>query len=864
MRFEALLGRSVHAFWGTSFSFDLRLFDQYLLRRVAQNSLNAVVLVDHDKLASLWEHLQEGETYLVKQAGRRYLLRGVRPPGGGAFHPKTYLFARTDHATLLVGSGNLTRGGIDHGHEVFTTFTTEREGHLPSLRAWAHWMGQVVQMQGDQLLSERWLALRQSCQWMVGSMDGSELLTNEQRSLADQLIGLVPDRVRELHVSAPFFDRDAVAIRHLLRACSPRRVILYVGAEVSVHGPSLKAALAGAHEVQVRVFQPRVFVHAKLIGAVGADDSGVLLAGSPNLSQAALTHAYVEAGGNCEVAVVRTGSADELRTVFESSGLDLVDASLDSLSDLEFRDDTPTAADQLVLRSAQWRADGRVQLDWGQEPDELPSTVRLGWGDVGAVADIASDCATVEPLADREPTPLLVRLVGPDGRPVSNQVVIDDPAALRETLLGSGGRQSSRPSEMEGMDMVPLVRLVLWAHEKFIFDPDDTPAFRRAQEAAAEDAGAEDATEFWERYATEELQYDPRAQSYKPLTASGAAVLPVDELLRELQLLLHAAPRTTAEHVLRVLTEGTDTGDRTGAGAPWSMEARQRIRAYNVLARWTAAVADPRHALIAPHAPVVNYETLLSVIFLAWANDALQIAQLRRLLRTLLDAFIGPAEGHGFLGRVSQTERTAALTELEPAFVEIAAGLTYAALAVPHWTEDIYDWQPSLQRGVELGVILPGTLSESVVLHLTGHSVDEKTIDEVLNHRIDWVDDATWCKRLATELALASLSLEPFNNPKVPVIVRVKGGLDFLHDSRVLTVARRVVKFKHLNAIAVQISDDRFIFEPGAYARALIGGPGGSSYKTDNPVDAAKLEEIEDQGGTLADVFGLSGHAAAA
>jgi hypothetical protein len=860
-----LLGRSVHAFWGTSYSFDLRLFDQYLLRRVAQNSLNAVVLVDHDKLASLWEHLQEGETYLVKQAGRRYLLRGVLPHGGGAFHPKTYLFARADHATLLIGSGNLTRGGIDHGHEVFTAFTTEREGHMPSLRAWAHWVGQLVRMQGDELLSERWVALRQACPWMVGSLDGSELLTNEQRSLGDQLIERLPNPVSELHVSAPFFDRDAVALRHLLRACSPRRVILYVGADVSVHGPSLRAALAGAHEVQVRVFQPRVFVHAKLIGAIGADGRGILVAGSPNLSQAALIRSYVEAGGNCEVAVVRSGTAEELRTVFESSGLDLVDASLDSVVDLEFRHDTPTLPRQLVLRSAQWRADGRVQLDWGPEPDELPKSVRLDWGEVAAVADIASDGATVDPLADREPTPLLVKLIDAAGHPVSNQVVIDDPAALREALVGSSGRQTSRPSEMEGMDMVPLVRLVLWAHEKFIFDPDETAAFRRAHEAAAEDASAEDATEFWERYATEELQYDPRAQAYKPLTATGAAVLPVDELLRELQLLLHAAPRTTSEHVLRVLTEGTDTGDGTGTGAPWSMEARQRVRAYNLLARWTAAVADPRHALIAPHAPVVNYETLLSVIFLAWANEALEIAQLRRLLRTLLDAFIGPAEGHGFLGRVNQTDRAAALRHLDPGFVDIGTGLAYVALTGPHWREDIYDWQPTLQRGVELGVILPGPLSESVVLHLTGHSVDEKTIDEVLSHRLDWVDDPTWCRRLAIELALPSVSLEPFNNPKVPMIARLRGALDFLHDSRVLTVARRVAKFKHLSAIAVQVGDDRFIFEPGTYARALIGGPGGSSYKTDDPVDATKLEEIEDQGGTLADLLGLgSGHAAAA
>jgi hypothetical protein len=33
------------------------------------------------------------------------------------------------------------------------------------------------------------------------------------------------------------------------------------------------------------------------------------------------------------------------------------------------------------------------------------------------------------------------------------------------------------------------------------------------------------------------------------------------------------------------------------------------VRAYNLLNRWCDAVADPRHALISPNAPVINYQT---------------------------------------------------------------------------------------------------------------------------------------------------------------------------------------------------------------------------------------------------------------
>src|SRR4051794_7865027 len=101
VKFEQLLARNVRAFWATSYSFGLKLFDQYLLRKLSQNTLNAVVLADHDKLADVWERLPANERYLARRAGSRYLLRGVQLPGGGAFHPKTYLLLRASDATLV-------------------------------------------------------------------------------------------------------------------------------------------------------------------------------------------------------------------------------------------------------------------------------------------------------------------------------------------------------------------------------------------------------------------------------------------------------------------------------------------------------------------------------------------------------------------------------------------------------------------------------------------------------------------------------------------------------------------------------------------------------------------------------------------
>ncbi len=520
MKFEQLLARNVRGFWATSYSFGLKLFDQYVLRKLSQNTLNAVVLADHYKVADVWEHLPANERYLARRVGSRYLLRGVQLPGGGAFHPKTYLFVRAGDATLVAGSGNLTRDGIDGGREVFTSFSTERDADLPSLRAWAQWMSRLIQAQDDELLRERWNALRDTCPWMLGSTDGTAFLTNDQRPLLEQMTHRLPDTIRELHVTAPFFDRHAQALAALIQAVDPGRVVLYAGAGMKVDGPSLASVLGKASSVQLLSYEPRTFVHAKLIGAIGDDGHGTLLTGSPNLSRAALTLTSAEEHGNSETAVIRDGTADQVRAVFEGSGLELVERPLSSLDGLEFEEDHPTAARPLVLRNATWRKDGRVELKWSGGA-AMPADAALVWDEHTPGVAIDEAGRTAEPVDDRDPLPLIGWITDPAGVALSNRAAIDDPAALHQALTGSDRKSSSRPSELEGVEMVPLVRLALWAHDKFIFDLDDTAAIRRANDAAAENAGDQDISDFWDQYAEAELEYDARTHTYRPLTVGS-------------------------------------------------------------------------------------------------------------------------------------------------------------------------------------------------------------------------------------------------------------------------------------------------------------------------------------------------------
>lgn len=842
--------------WITSYSFGLRMFDQYVLRMVSQSPLNAVVFADQEKLAEVWSNLPESDEYLARRAGSRYLLRGVRSEGGGAFHPKTYLFARADGATLVVGSGNLTRDGIDSGHEVFTSFESSRESDLPSMRAWAEWMSRLVEAEADDTLSKRWAALRESNLWMLGPSEGSLFLANDRESMINQLVGQLREGVAELHVTAPFFDREATALLELVRSCRPDQLRLYVGAGMKVHGPSLTKVLSEVGDVRVLRYEPHNFVHAKLIGAIEPSDRGVLLVGSPNLSGAALLGVCTEpGGGNWEAAVLREGSGEQVRSVFESK-LTLAELSLENLESLEFEEDDRAATGLFTLRRASWRSDGRIATECAAST-MLPANTVMSWAAGSHSTALDGDGVTVEALEGSEVTPFLVWLAKPDGTILTNKVPVDDPVALEETLLGSRQTRDSRPTELRGIEDAPLVRIALWANDEFIFDPDKTQAFRRAQEAI-EGSEAEEASDFWERYAKEELRYDPRSQSYQPLTPGAGDGGPVDDLLRELQAMFHAAPGELSPllRIVRGSTSDDEEGAEPKAGTPWSMEARQRRRAYNLFLRWCRAVGDPRHMLIAPSAPVVNYMTLVGVIFAAWMHDALERKQLRKLLLTLLTAFVGLDERQpGFLGRIEGEQRDQVLQRLDPFVMELAAGLAAVAME-SGWRSSVYDWQPVLRRGLELDVLLPGEWSVRVVERLSGKNVTIDEIYKLLQERIDYVDDATWCERVARELGFENVSLDLNRAAKVRSWVFVQGAGNPLGDTRLLSLARRFLDFKNVPAVAIKTDrDEVMIFEPGEHARALLNGV---STHSPEPVTVSRLQAIEHQGGSWADLLDAS------
>lgn len=863
MRVAAQFRPGTRAFWGTTYALELTLFDQYLLRQLGGPPLNAVVLADHWKLSQMWDRLEPEQHYLARQANRVYLLRGVQVPGGGAFHPKTFLFARRDEATLLIGSGNLTRSGLDAGKEAFASFSTATDEGLATLRAWGRWIGRLVDAAADEQLSRRFAALRERCPWMTGLASPSPFAVNDERPLLDQFVEQLPGTVDELHVSAPYYDRDAKALAEAVRQTQPKRLHMYFGLATSVHGPSLAGVLDGADcDVRLHRFEPPTFVHAKLVGAV-CGDQGLLLGGSPNLSRAALTLTHAGTSrSNCEVALIRRGTAEQVRSPFLTSGMELIDLPAAHLHELEFDSDDPAEGRPAVaLRRASWREDGRIAIVAEPEPE---TGEQLAWVAGSASLD---GLVTGEGLAERDQPPLLAWLTDEDGETISNAVAVDDPNAL-DRSLASRDPSRDRPGDLHQQDAeTPLGRLMSWLHQQAIFDIDDTPAARRAQ-GAQDEAPEEDSTDFWDRLISDELNYDPRTQNYRRMSPT---VMPIGhDLFRELEIMLAKAP---LEHPILRLIMGGPTGPQPPAvdplessGVSWTLEARQRVRVTNVLSRWCRAVSDPRHALLRSDAPAANYQALVSVLVTAWAEDALDEDRLVRLAGELLGAFLGDGKSLGFLGRADEQLRATVLYELDDAVREWAAGLAYLALRPQTpWAEIVYDWQPYLRRGlIDTNVMVVGERTVELVERVLGEETEQSEIEDVLLARAEYIDEEKWCEGLAEALGLRRVSLRTISNPAVPLRIRLDGVTEPLTDSRVVEAALNAMRFRKADAIGIEMDGFVAVLRPG-YPPVAKFGPDASAKTVRSPVviTRERLDAVERQGGALSELLGLASAQAA-
>jgi hypothetical protein len=306
-----------------TYELDLPIYEGWVRRRLSSaGTVNQVVFCD----VSVYER-ELGALSSARHIGKSYSVTPIRR--AGAFHPKVYLLLGRTRGRLLVGSGNVTVGGLLRNAELFGLFDYDREkglGPHPAFGVAVDFVQNLAQ-ESSELVKKQITRAVSWAPWLreAPNVDGRTLLIGGEGrpALLNQISSLLNGkRPRSAVVLSASFDRRLVALKKLAEGTSEGRVRCIVQASsVDLDG---KAVERLGKTVQWYPFvdpypkekkrRKDVRVHAKLI-ALDCGDQELVIYGSANSSRPAL----LDEDGNTEVVVAFWHSGP--RSICEYLGL---------------------------------------------------------------------------------------------------------------------------------------------------------------------------------------------------------------------------------------------------------------------------------------------------------------------------------------------------------------------------------------------------------------------------------------------------------------------------------------------------------------------------------------------------------------
>lgn len=301
--------------------------------------------------------------------GTRYRVVPVRMLPGFVFHPKALMLSGPGHATLFVGSGNLTFGGWRQNGEVWTQYSTADDGRtvFDEFRSYVEQIISHVPLADSILLELQDAYDPKTKHWTQSAPAGVPALLGRasgmERPLIDSIVDALGDEpADELVVCSPYFDAEGDALaKFRMRVAHRRSLLLHPawGSTLSSQawtnaGEGMKrrpCEIRHNHTIEGRP----AFVHAKFYAAIRGD-TATIVQGSANCSRAALLMDGLR--GNAELMSVLRTSAEAFRRDWLATLPEASDAKPLS-EDAEQIDQALTPPVLQILRA---RAEGGVIL----------------------------------------------------------------------------------------------------------------------------------------------------------------------------------------------------------------------------------------------------------------------------------------------------------------------------------------------------------------------------------------------------------------------------------------------------------------------------------------------------------------------
>ena len=307
-----------HVFIAT-FNIDFVFIESVLLRELKRcGHPTLTILADADEVASSFE----SQGRWVSRVGRRYRVVPIRMDPGFRFHPKAVLLSGPEHCELLIGSGNLTFGGMRQNEEVWLRFDSRNDETAP-ISAFRLFADRCL-VRGLRTLAAR-TELEEAFdpathEWTSKLVDPDGLLSRAGvgDSMLDQMEREVGDlAVHRIVIASPYFDDAGHALSEIASRWPAAEIEVLVqeghshlqaATWDSIRNPKTLKKVTSAREDGASPF-----VHAKLYAYVGSSEA-VVFAGSANCSKAALV--IPGSKGNAELlAITRVEPGDLDKTV---------------------------------------------------------------------------------------------------------------------------------------------------------------------------------------------------------------------------------------------------------------------------------------------------------------------------------------------------------------------------------------------------------------------------------------------------------------------------------------------------------------------------------------------------------------------
>jgi len=332
--------------------------------------LSAMKQCGHPSLTIFADAQCARETYkyqhhVLAGLGSRFRVVPVEMSPGFRFHPKAVFLSGTDKATLFVGSGNMTFGGLRENAEIWSRYDTEnQEGQaFSAFREYLNDIQKLILL-SDPIDGEIEEAFNnRTHEWAEELVEPGMIVGHAGRgpALLDRVQSVLSERtVNELCVCSPYFDTAAAALVTLSEAAGNPKTTVLIQDNRSTLYKSPADQLPDHINLQSINYisgssaesSASRFIHAKFIAFVHGNDVTVF-SGSANCSRAALN--LDGKLGNAELMSYRTVSLESFKDEY--------------LGEFEFKDEPPVLVDvpddvdaevetpQIRLLAAQFDAD---------------------------------------------------------------------------------------------------------------------------------------------------------------------------------------------------------------------------------------------------------------------------------------------------------------------------------------------------------------------------------------------------------------------------------------------------------------------------------------------------------------------------